>query len=51
VIVALCALAASQAAIVWTKDYIKERKAFGKPICKFQNTRFKMAEIITETDA
>jgi alkylation response protein AidB-like acyl-CoA dehydrogenase len=50
-IVALCALAASQAAIGWTKDYIKERKAFGKPICKFQNTRFKMAEIITETDA
>ena len=50
-IVALCALAASHAAIGWTKDYIKERKAFGKPICKFQNTRFKMAEIITETDA
>jgi acyl-CoA dehydrogenase len=50
-IVALCALAASQAAIVWTKEYIKERKAFGKAICKFQNTRFKMAEIITETDA
>jgi len=50
-IVALCALAACQAAIGWTKEYIKERKAFGKPICKFQNTRFKMAEIITETDA
>ncbi len=50
-IVALCALAACHAAIGWTKEYIKERKAFGKPICKFQNTRFKMAEIITETDA
>ncbi|MFT7111190.1 MAG: alkylation response protein AidB-like acyl-CoA dehydrogenase [Psychrobacter glaciei] len=50
-VVALCALAACQAAIVWTKEYIKERKAFGKAICKFQNTRFKMAEIITETDA
>ncbi|MFT6154183.1 MAG: acyl-CoA dehydrogenase [Bermanella sp.] len=50
-IVALCALAACEAAIRWTKEYIKERKAFGKAICKFQNTRFKMAEIITETDA
>lgn len=50
-LVALTAVAACEAAIEWTKDYIKERKAFGKPICKFQNTRFKMAEIITETNA
>ena len=50
-LVALTAMAACEAAIEWTKDYIKERKAFGKPICKFQNTRFKMAEIIGETTA
>ena len=50
-LVALTAVAACEAAIEWTKDYIKERKAFGKPICKFQNTRFKMAELITETNA
>jgi acyl-CoA dehydrogenase len=30
-----------------TKDYIKERKAFGRPIANFQNTRFKMAEMYT----
>ncbi|MEH6345554.1 MAG: acyl-CoA dehydrogenase family protein [Bermanella sp.] len=50
-LVALTAIAACEAAIEWTKDYIKERKAFGKPICKFQNTRFKMAEMIGETTA
>ena len=30
-----------------TKEYIKERKAFGRPIAGFQNTRFKMAEMYT----
>lgn len=33
-----------------TKHYINERKAFGQPISKFQNTRFKMAEMKTEID-
>ena len=30
-----------------TLDYVRERKAFGKPIADFQNTRFKLAEIAT----
>ncbi|MEY8205732.1 MAG: acyl-CoA dehydrogenase family protein [Bermanella sp.] len=50
-LVSLSAIAACEAAIGWTKDYIQERKVFGKPICQFQNTRFKMAEIIGETTA
>ena len=29
-------------------DYVKERKAFGKPIIDFQNTQFKLAECKTE---
>lgn len=29
-------------------EYTKERKAFGKRICDFQNSRFKMAEMATE---
>ena len=33
-----------------TMDYITERKAFGKPIGTFQNSRFKMAEMRTELD-
>src|SRR5690606_25553242 len=31
-----------------TLDYVKNREAFGKPISKFQNTQFKLAEIATE---
>ncbi len=33
-----------------TADYVKERKAFGKPIAAFQNTQFKLAEARTELD-
>ncbi|MEZ5004282.1 MAG: acyl-CoA dehydrogenase family protein [Chitinophagales bacterium] len=29
-------------------EYIKERKAFGKPIAAFQNTKFKIAELVSE---
>ena len=32
-----------------TIDYCHERKAFGKEIGKFQNSRFKLAEMKTET--
>ena len=31
-----------------TIDYCKERTAFGRPIGKFQNSRFKLAEMKTE---
>ncbi|AZV42783.1 acyl-CoA dehydrogenase [Peribacillus asahii] len=31
-----------------TLQYVKEREAFGKPISKFQNTQFTLAEIATE---
>jgi len=33
-----------------TRDYVAERKAFGKPISEQQNTQFKMAEMDTEID-
>jgi long-chain-acyl-CoA dehydrogenase len=33
-----------------TADYVKERKAFGKPVAAFQNTQFKLAELRTELD-
>ena len=47
-IIALGAIAAAEAALAWTTDYVRERKAFGKAIADFQNTRFKLAEIKTE---
>lgn len=34
-----------------TLAYIKDRKAFGRPIGAFQNSRFKMAELRTQLDA
>jgi len=46
--IAIGAVAASQAAIDWTVDYVKERKVFGQPVAVFQNTRFTLAELQTE---
>ncbi len=43
-------VATSNAAFDITMDYIKDRKAFGKTIADFQNTRFQMASMRTEID-
>jgi len=43
-------VAHAQVAFDITMDYILERKAFGKPIGAFQNSRFKMAEMRTALD-
>lgn len=43
-------VAHAQVAFDLTLDYILERKAFGKPIGAFQNSRFKMAEMRTSLD-
>lgn len=50
-LVGLSALAASEAALAWTIAYAKERKAFGKPLMSFQNTRFKLAELKADITA
>ena len=46
--IAIGAVAAAEAAIGWTVDYVKERTVFGQPVASFQNTRFKLAELQTE---
>jgi len=43
-------LSAAQRAFEVTKNYVQERRAFGKSISEFQNTRFKMAEMRAELD-
>ncbi len=43
-------IANAEAAFNITMDYVNERKAFGKAIAEFQNTRFKMADMRTEID-
>jgi alkylation response protein AidB-like acyl-CoA dehydrogenase len=50
-IVACGSIAAAQAAIGLTLDYVRERRAFGRAIADFQNTRFKLAELRTWVDA
>ena len=45
---AVSSMAGAEAAFELTLAYIKERKAFGKPIGSFQNSRFLMAELKTE---
>jgi acyl-CoA dehydrogenase len=42
--------ATAQTAFDLTLEYVKERRAFGKPIGAFQNTRFKMAQMRAELD-
>jgi alkylation response protein AidB-like acyl-CoA dehydrogenase len=48
--IAVAGVAAAQAALDWTLEYVKERTAFGKPVGSFQNSRFRMAEMKTEID-
>lgn len=49
-LVAIICQAGAEAALAHTVQYTKERKAFGKSISSFQNTRFKLAELRTEID-
>ena len=46
--IAIGAVAASQAAIGWTMDFVKQRQVFGQAVAAYQNTRFKLAEMQTE---
>src|SRR5262249_46857678 len=47
-LVAIGSVAIMEAALAWTIDYTRDRRAFGKAIAEFQNTRFKLAEVKTE---
>ncbi|MCP4418232.1 MAG: acyl-CoA dehydrogenase, partial [Chloroflexi bacterium] len=48
--IAVIAVAACETALEMTIRYCQERTAFGQPIGKFQNSRFKLAEMKTETE-
>jgi alkylation response protein AidB-like acyl-CoA dehydrogenase len=49
--IAVGGVAVARAAIEWTVDYTKERTAFGQPIAGFQNSKFVLAELHTQTQA
>jgi acyl-CoA dehydrogenase len=48
--IAVGAVANARAILEATVDYTKERKAFGTTVASFQNTQFKLAELVAEVD-
>jgi acyl-CoA dehydrogenase len=48
-LIAVVGVAAMEGALAETVKYVKERKAFGRTIAEFQNTKFKLAELATKT--
>lgn len=48
--VAISSVPSAERMVELTTDYVKEREAFGRPISKFQNTQFKLAEMKTEVE-
>jgi long-chain-acyl-CoA dehydrogenase len=48
--IGVAAAAAAQAATDWTIAYTKDREAFGERIADFQNTRFRLADMVTTTE-
>jgi acyl-CoA dehydrogenase len=47
---AIQAMAACRRSFEDTLEYVKQRKAFGRPIGTFQNSQFKLAELATELE-
>jgi alkylation response protein AidB-like acyl-CoA dehydrogenase len=48
--IAAASVAAAQQCLEWTLEYVTARKAFGKPIGSFQNSRFVLAELKTQIE-
>ena len=48
--IAVTGVASARAALDWTIEYVKERKAFGTSVGAFQNTKFVLAEVKTAID-
>ena len=47
-VIAVGAVAGARKALEVTMEYVKERTAFGRPIGRFQNSRFAIAEMATQ---
>ncbi|MGW4805745.1 acyl-CoA dehydrogenase family protein [Kitasatospora sp. NPDC004272] len=46
--IAVAAIAAAEAVLAETVEYVKRRTAFGRPLAKLQHVRFEIAELATE---
>lgn len=49
--IAAQAVGIAEGALDETIKYVKERKQFGRPLAKFQNTQFQLADMVTSTKA
>jgi alkylation response protein AidB-like acyl-CoA dehydrogenase len=49
--IAACSLGGAQACLDAALAYVKERRAFGRPLADFQALQFKLADMATELDA
>jgi acyl-CoA dehydrogenase len=48
--IAVASIASCRRSLDDTIAYVKERRAFGQPIARFQNTQFKLAELAAEVE-
>ena len=48
--IAVAAIAGAHQAIEWTKEYVRDRQAFGKPVGSLQTIRHRLAELVTEVE-
>jgi acyl-CoA dehydrogenase len=49
-VIAVTSIASCRRTLDDTIDYVRQRRAFGKPIAAFQNTQFKLAELASEVE-
>lgn len=49
--IAACSIGGAQAAIDKALAYVRERRAFGQEIARFQATQFRLADMVTELEA
>jgi alkylation response protein AidB-like acyl-CoA dehydrogenase len=48
--IAACSLGGAQRALDIALDYVRERRAFGRPVADFQATQFRLADMATELE-
>ena len=49
-VVAMTSVATARVALDLTVEHVKQRTAFGRPLAKLQDTRFRLAQLRTEVD-
>ena len=48
--IAVLAIAGAHQALEWTKQYVRDRKAFGNPLGSLQTVKHRLADLVTEVE-